>query len=517
MVVEPTDAMRGEHEERAHRAEVRGVARGGGLNLVGAGFKQALSFAITYLLARFLGQVDSGLYFQAFAIFALAGVLASGGFTQSLTRFVAVHRADGDQAALRGTLRLGLVVAVGAASFLGAALFAFSPWLADAAFHDPRLEVPLRLVALALPASVFTDCALAATQGFKTMAAYARVNFFFEPTMRLLLTIGALGLGFGLIGAMVALLATHVMASLLATWELRRRTGRSAGRASYNAREFLTFSFASWTSQLAASGLLWADTIILGLIRGPSDVALYHVATRLAVFVTIFIAPIGAAFAPRIADLYRRGKHDTLQRTYALVTSWIFRLALPAVILLVVFPRELLALFGPSFENGASVTALLALGQFVNALTGPCGLMLVMSGRPAIQTASNLSTLALNVAFNLYLIPRYGVIGAGVAWSASIALLNVERVLAVWATMHMLPLDWGLAKGAAAGLCAGTAGLLVRHLLDGPAALLVGTVAIAGVYCLALSALGIGPDDRLILAGVRRKLRPRRAGPEIIS
>jgi O-antigen/teichoic acid export membrane protein len=153
------------------------------------------------------------------------------------------------------------------------------------------------------------------------------------------------------------------------------------------------------------------------------------------------------------------------------------------------------------------VTVVLTVGQLVNAITGPCGLMLVMSGRPGIQMVGNAATLALNLGLNLYLIPRYGVTGAAIAWAASMVFINGLRVVAVAVTMHMLPLHEGLLKGALAGTVAAAAGLAARSLTSGPLTLLLGVPLTVVAYALALLLLGVGAEDRLVLASLRARLR----------
>jgi O-antigen/teichoic acid export membrane protein len=501
------DAPRTGVAAKGDTAGIAGIARGGGLNVAGAAFNQLLRFGITFLLARVLGESQTGLYFQAFAVLSLLGILASFGFTQSLTRFVAMYRADEDGAAVRGVVRLGLLIAAGIATLMGAALFVGSTYVATEIFHDAQMVLLLRLVSLALPSTVYTDCALAATQGFKTMRPFARINLFFEPALNLLLTVTLLALGLGVNGAVAALTITNVTASILAAIALRRLVRRYRQQPRYEARQLLSFSFVSWGSQLTATGLLWADTILLGVMGTPADVGLYQVATRLTLLMTTVIAPIGLAFAPRVADLYRRGELDALQHAYAVVTSWIFRLALPAAVVLIVFARPLLGLFGPEFQSGAAVTIVLTFGQLVNAITGPCGLMLVMSGRPGVQLMANAATLVLNVGLNLYLIPRHGVTGAAIAWAVSMVFINVLRVVAVAVTMHMLPLHEGLWKGALAASFALAAGLVARHVLSGPLVLLLGIPLTLVAYAAALLLIGIGAEDRLVLASLIARVR----------
>src|SRR5262245_16389949 len=73
--------------------QVRGLARGGGLNLVGAVVSQVANVGITLLIARLLGRSALGTYAQAFAFLSLLVPLSIFGLGVSLTRFVAIHLA----------------------------------------------------------------------------------------------------------------------------------------------------------------------------------------------------------------------------------------------------------------------------------------------------------------------------------------------------------------------------------------------------------------------------------------
>jgi O-antigen/teichoic acid export membrane protein len=492
-----------------HRSEVLGMARQGGLNSAGAIFNQALRFAITFLLARLLGPAGAGLYYQSFAFLAFLGLVASGGFTLTLTRYVAVHRADDDDGALRGTVRLGLLTPALGATAIGIVLYVFAPWLAQSVFDEPRLSTLLRFVAVALPPTAYTDAALSATQGFKTMKPYALINLFFEPTCRIVLTVALLGAGWGLTGVMIALLVTNITSALLASVALKRLMGRLAAPPRYDVREIFTFSALSWFANLASNGLLWADTIILSIYDSASDVGVYQVATRLTLLATVFVSPVTTSFSPRIADLWRRERHDLLAKTYRLITSWVFRLALPPFVMLFVFPRELLALFGPGFEKGITVTVIMTVAWLLNSLSGPSGYMLTMSGRPMTQMTNNLAGLAMNVALNVWLIPRYGIVGAATAWAVSLMVITWARVVQVWAFSKMLPFSRDLLKGVWAGVAAAIAGVAIREAIGGLASLVVGLAAVGAAYVTVIVILGVDEDDRLVLDSLRRRFRTR--------
>jgi O-antigen/teichoic acid export membrane protein len=157
------------------------------------------------------------------------------------------------------------------------------------------------------------------------------------------------------------------------------------------------------------------------------------------------------------------------------------------------------------------VVVLLAIGQLFDVVTGPCGHMLVMSGRPSLSLACNLVGLLLNVALNLWLIPAYGIVGAGIAWASSLAVINVMRLFLVWRQLGMLPVERGLVRAVPATIAAAAAALTARALTDGPIALAVGGLAVAAVYVIVVKALGITADDRLVLSMLRQRLKPRSA------
>jgi O-antigen/teichoic acid export membrane protein len=487
---------------------VRGMARGGGGNLVGAAVGQLAGFIIVLVLARAMGLEDVGRYAQCYAVLSLAGLLALSGFRAGLTRFVAVHLADDDAAAVRGTVRLGLLVSAGGAAVLGAALAGAAPWLAER-LHDPGLTPGLRLVGLALPATTILEAALAATRGWRSQRAFTLIGQIYEPVCRLVLTVLALLAGWGIGGAYWAIVVGTWSAAVLALMALGRRLrSLPAGPPTYRPRQLFGFSTVSWVSSLSSTGLIWLDTLLLGFF-GYADIGVYTVATRLVTLAVFVLAPLNAAFAPHLAHLYHRGQMAEVRQGYGAVTGWIVRLSLPAFAALLVFPGELLRLFGGAFAIGAAVTTVLAVGQLVNAATGPCGTVLNMSGRVSVNMWDNVAALLLNLVLNLWLIPAYGIVGAAVAWAVSLAAVNVARVLQVRSLIGALPVTAGLLKGLAAGAAAVVAGLLLRPVLPhGVAGLAAGLTAIVVVYLATVLALGLDGDDRMVL---RTLLHRRRA------
>jgi len=509
-------------DDEAFRSEVGGLARGGLLNLGSSMASQLAMLALTIVLARVLGRDTAGVYFQSFAFLSLLSLLSLAGFRGALTRFVAMHLANDDVPRMVGAVRLALCISVPASVALAGGLYAAAPWLARSAFDEPRLEVALRVAAVALPAVSLQEAALSATQGFRTMKAFALVGLLLEPVLRLVLSGALLAAGFGLRGTLVALtISSWIGAAAAVTW-LHRLVGRAregctaAGPAVVvDAGPFLRYSVVAWVASLASTGLIWADTIILGLMVTSGAVGVYNASARLVTLAVFVVNPINAAFAPRIANLFARGELGLLREIYTVATNWIVRLSLPAFAILLVLPGSLLGLFfGGAYAAGATVVAILALGQLCNAATGPCGMVINMSGRNRLNLIDNLMVLGLNIVLNVVLIPIWGISGAALAWAISLGAVNLLRVLQVRIIVRALPFDLAQAKAFLAAIGAGAAALVTsRWLLDGPTGALAGIAAAGAVYVALVIALGLPDSDRMIAGLLTQRGPGRRAGP----
>lgn len=488
------------------------MARGGTLNLIGAICTQGGAFVVTLLLALTLGRKPVGLYAEAYAFFSLCGIIALTGMSAGVTRYVAVHRVDRDMASVRGTIRLALGITTSISVPIAVVLFAIAPTLTHAVFHQTALTGPLRYVAVSLPLFTFSETSLSATQGYRTMKPYALIILIGEPVIQVVLTACLLEAGMGLRGAMVGFFASYAMAALLGGAVLRRMVGRQTEKPRYNVRELFSFSTVNWIATLSSVGLIYADTLLLGAMRTSGEVGTYNVATRLVTAASFVMLPINMAFAPRIADLYKRGATANLEVTYHTVTSWIIRLSLPAFVVLVCFSRDILRLFGHSFTTAAEVTVIFAIGKLVDAGTGPCGLMLNMIGRPKFQMFNNIGALLLNVVLNLWWIPRFGIVGSAAAWTVALLVVNASRVLQVWALLGMLPLDSSAFKGLLAGAAALLSGLAI-DILHPPAELIVGVACVVFVYMGLILVQRLSSQDREVLSALLPRNLKIRSSP----
>ena len=129
--------------------------------------------------------------------------------------------------------------------------------------------------------------------------------------------------------------------------------------------------------------------------------------------------------APLISQLYSTGKLAELQRMLSLSSLAITICATAALIILVVFGRQVMHLFGAQFDAAYIPLLILVAGQWLNAVCGPTGFLMTMTGHQSYATRVFSICLLLNLTANMELIPKYGPIGAAISTAIALGLWNL--------------------------------------------------------------------------------------------
>ena len=485
------------------------LARRSAFNFVGLAAANAFQFGMVWVLARKLGPHDAGVFFEGFAAIRLLSVVASLGLDVTAVRYVAVHRAQGDHGGAGAAIRLSLLLATALSLLAAAITFAVAPWLSQA-FGSSDLTPVLRIMVLALPFVVGQMVLIGATRGTGGMRSFVVVDQFLDGVLRLGAITIALVLGTGLFGAAWAFTVAAVLTTAAAAVAARRIVREPLTGPAPRAGELLRFTSFQWGASLAGVGLLWADTLLLGLWRPPADVAVYSIVTRTVLFGMMFILPIGIAFQPVIARLYAIGDRANLASMYRFATKWSTLAGSPPLLFLAIFATPIIALLYPdAYTRGAWPMALLALGQTVNAATGPCGHMVTMVGRADLVLTNSVAALVINLALNIALIPPYGMVGAGIAWGTSIVLWNLIRLYQAWRVLHMHPFGpWvGRVAVALAAFCAAAVAMRLLLETEPPFLQIVAGATVSSAVLLAVAiATGLVDRRNLSVAGARSLL-----------
>ncbi|MFC2023144.1 oligosaccharide flippase family protein [Chloroflexota bacterium] len=488
------------------------AAKGGSILFSGRLVAYGLRFALGIIVARQLGSEQLGLLRLSLIIAIIVSGFALLGLNAALVRYVALYTSRQDKAGLWGALQLGIGLPASLSLLAAAGLFALAGPIAVGLFQEPELIPLLRIASLVMVSQTLLEVTAAATRGSKDMQHSAVARQILVPAMRLLLTI-VLSVTIGLTAALA--LGVYAVAMFAAAFTLLYSLDklfslrRPLNEARHDSKEILGFALPVYLSGRLStfSGSLRA--LFLGAWSTPASVGVFSVAIQASTLGTMFHASLGVASAPIIAELHDGGDWEQMKIHYQTMTRWILTMNLPVFLIVVLFPGQLLSIFGRGFAGGALALRILAFASLARAGAGISGTVIDMTGHTRIKVANTCVVLALSVALGLLLIPGWDVTGAAVGALGAAAIASVLTLVEVFILYRLQPYNASYLKPIVAGLVAAIAGLGMYHLLPLGLDLIRAAVAagiLVAAYATMLLLLRFSQEDRALLAHVRRRV-----------
>ena len=545
--------------------EVRLVARGTMINIAAMVLGALLGFALTVLVSRWLQPTNAGSLFELIALVTILSNTLELGSDTGLTRWISRARAIGGLEQVRRILAIALGPVLIAGTVAAAAMWVAAPALAHLFLHGmaPAAAVTdIRIVAPVVPLGALSACVLAAPRGYGRMWPYLAIEGIGKPTARMGLVLVVLITGWGLQGALIGW-SVPVVFGLVAGWLILahliraetptvgrmlsssrtagapprplagqggaghraaadlRHPGRERGRHRRGSRQAasslhsLAADFWRFAAPRGFAGtfqivVVWLDILLVGALLSRYAAGVYAAVSKLAVVGTFALEGTRLAIAPQLSALLARNKRARTADLYQSATRWLMLATWPMYVVLVIFPAVVLGIFGHRYTAGAAPLVVLSLAMLVNLGTGNVTVVLLMGGKSSWNFVNALAALIVNVALNLVLLPRIGIMGAAIAWAASIVVDNVAAVIEVWLLLGLGPFGrgYGLVVAATAG-CFGITGLVARAFLGQTLPALVATTALGLTAFAAIAYLG---RERLQLGGLFAALLPRAPG-----
>jgi O-antigen/teichoic acid export membrane protein len=497
--------------DREYVASVREVEKGGRISFLTSIMGQGIRVCFHIMMGRALGAHGYGLFTLGFSILEAARLFSLIGFQNSVVHFLAIFRGEGDRVRVRGTLLYSATIVAFTSSLVAVCLWFFGGWIADRLFEEPGLRAVINGFALALPFYVLLAFFAHCSRGFRNMKYYNGALDVMHPLGNLVLIGGAFLLGMHLEGAIWAFVISTVISMLLmipVIFRLFPQLLNVGEGCRFEARRILSYGIKVAPVDLSRPFLHdQKDNMLLGYFGVARDVGIYGAGSMMGMKIGFFQHMFNGIFAPMIADLHNRGKHREVAQLFKTVSKWTLLLTLPLFFAFIFAGPALLALFGREFGEGWTVLVILGLCKLINIATGPVGFMLLMTGHPTVELANN-GLLGLgNLLLNIWLIPRYGAVGAALGTGASMVLINVIRLLQVYRLLGCHPFRFGTVKTLGAFLLAG--GLLWQlrswFPFDGwwsIAAVIPFTI----LYGALLTIFGWDDEDQLVMARLRGRL-----------
>lgn len=413
------------------------ILRGTKIVFIGIMLSKLLGYAYRVIAAR-VGTQEYGLISIGIAILGLLTTFSLLGLGDGVLRYISFYRGKKDYSKIKEILSSSLKITVPLSFVLAVLLFIFSNQISTVLFHNPNLNIIIKIMALAIPFNTLREVL------FKTIRSFQRVEYevyskhIAENLTKVIFSVVFLILGYKFIGLAIAYVFAVFLSFLLAVYYLKIKVfpikATELILPPIN-KELLFYSFPLLFSSLVFSVILWTDTLMLGYFTTASETGIYNAALPTSALIFIIPSTLLSLFIPVLTELYAQNKNEAFESIYKTVTKWIFLSNITLLGIFYLYSKPILEiLFGSQYLSASTSLIILSTGLFLGYTMSSSQDVLLIYKKTKLIFFNTLIMVIINLSLNFYLIPIYGIIGAALATSfafitRSILLLAETKII----------------------------------------------------------------------------------------
>lgn len=397
------------------------------------------TLGVTVMISRWYGAAVLGIYSMSVAAFRISMLLGRAGLDNALVKFIAQFAAKEQWDRAKSVYLKAIKIGVSGGILVGLGLYFLAPTLAARVFEKVALADTLWIIALIVLPGVLLNLNASSLRGLKRIGEYSfLLNAAPFIAAALLIPVFTFLLPQDLFPSQywipVTAFALGITAAAIVSFFLGGRQWRKRKEKPGNGMksgELLKVAFPMLLSGSYSLFLAWTGTMVLGIYRPEAEVGIYEAVIKTAALITITLTAINSIVASQFSESHAVGDNVGLKKVVSHAKGLIFWTTFPVGLALLIFPGEVLGIFGKDIRGGETALMFLIFGYFVNAVSGPVGTLMNMTGHQVKYQNIMLGAAAVNVVLNIALVPSMGINGAAVAGMVSMALWNMASVIVV--------------------------------------------------------------------------------------
>ena len=396
------------------------LKRGAFLNTIGM-LASNFRGIFTFLVARLLGPAALGIFSVAWSTTDTISKIGVLGLDNAIITFIARSEAVGDRLRSRRLFRVAVVLGIVQSAVTAVIVITAIRLFSHRLHLQPEMVSALAVLLCAMPGVALYRISTSVSRGMKVMQHDIYSRGVTEPIATTLAFLLALAIGFGKfapeVAAILGTATSGVVALVLASKLFSPTADRDAVPRLSEARRLIGYSASISVYQFINAFISGLDLIMLGYFVG-------HAPGVTLATVGVYGAVVGTAnglrkvnqafnpiFAPVVASMTATGDHERAAATYARLAQWMLWILLPLVGVMMLAGGTILLIFGPAFRQGGIWLGIVALASAINAFVA-LGETVIMVQRPRLNLLHSSITCAVAGTGLLWLIPRFGVMGA---------------------------------------------------------------------------------------------------------
>lgn len=477
-----------------------------GASIVGNG----INYLFGVFLARWLGADQFGLYAIGLTFFNALVLVVPLGMEAGVIKFISERHERQNSGGTEPIIIHAAVVTFVTSVVAAVCLAMLAPLISQRLYHKPDLYNVLWLFSLAVPFSAITGVLLAALRAYHTVRPLVTVRYLWEPMGKFLLAGGLLWWGWGLVGVVNGIVTTVAISLLLTMGFLWNRVplvfGIQKSWTPAGASLLLKYCLPLAVATLFGVVIPRMDIFILGSWASAKEVGVYQAAFQTASVLALILGALETSLTPFFGQCHARRDIGGLQHLYQTASKLVAMSTVPLFVILAIFSREILSLFGPEFVAGWPLLVILAAGQLMSSTGGSPNNLLLMGGHSRLVMWNTVGIGTVSILVFAIVIPWWGVWGAAYGAAVTQVFMMGLRIIQVWRLYQIQPYTPHMVKPIVAGFLSGALAMIIKStILFVPWPVLAIVTVLA--YVAILLALKIESQEREAFGVIISKIR----------
>ena len=360
------------------------------------------------IITKLLGTESYGIWAQIMVTISLTTLLVTLGLPYTLVRFLPAEKdkkeiQDGVYSVLSLVFIVGLIISI--------FFIFFSKSIANFFGTDSIL---IKILAFIILFECFNLVFLNIFRAFREIKKY---SFFviFQAVAETSLIIVAISFGYGILGAILALLIASLTVFLIMGWVVIKKIGVKIPHFS-RTKKYLSFGLPGIPANISSWIVQSSDRYLIGFFWGATFVGYYSPAYALGNIITFFIAPLSFTLPAVLSKFFDENQINEVKVHLKYSLKYFLMVAIPSVFGLSILSKQLLLIFSTSeiASRGYLVVFPVALSILLLGIYTVIVQIIILRKRTIIIGAIWMIAALLNLGLNFIFIPKFGIMGAAI-------------------------------------------------------------------------------------------------------
>ncbi|MCC8026922.1 MAG: polysaccharide biosynthesis protein [Clostridium sp.] len=433
----------------------------GTLLLTSTGFVcRILGFFYRIFMSRTIGAEGLGIYNMVHPIFSICFAVCAGSIQTALSQYVAANQSKG-----KAVFKTGLMIAMGLSLIMAWGIYGNAGFLAEKLLLEPRCAPYLPVIAVSVPFAALHACingyyygmqkarvpafSQVAEQVIRMGAVFLMANVWLGSGREITVSLAVYG---HLIGEMASALFTMVSLGFFPPESAQSRPAQAGLSFRAAAVPLMALALPLMGNRLILNVLgsaeaIWIPNKLMGSGLSNSEaLSIYGVLTSMALPFILFPSAITNSMAVLLLPTVAQAQADGNEGRISSIISMSLRYSCYMGILCI----GIFTMFGN--QLGVSVFHDQNAGRFITILSWLCPFMYLATtmgsilnglGKTSVTFVQNVWAMVIRLAFVLFAIPRFGILGYLYGMLVSELTLALMSFLAV---KRLVPFRWDSAN-----------------------------------------------------------------------